>query len=144
MILTSFAGHTTMPDLKEAKERMSEIGVRILGTVLSSVQAGHSYYRHSHSYYAHSVHTRENAKLSRRKLMFAVEDDNIKEHSSSAGGSDASSDYSYAKSTQTRKKTKRVKRKKTKRVKREKTPVEEVSEQIDDSKASDGKKKKKS
>jgi len=71
-ILISYAGHTTMPDLREAKERLAQINVKVLGTVLSSVQAGHGYYRHGHSYYAQ---TRDSAKVSRRKLMFSMEED---------------------------------------------------------------------
>jgi len=74
VVLVSYAGHTTLPDLKEAKERMTQANVEVLGTVLSSVQAEHSYYRQGHSYYAQSVEGRESARVSRRKLMFSMED----------------------------------------------------------------------
>ncbi len=74
VVLVSYAGHTTMPDLKEAKERLSQIDAEVLGTVLSSVQAEHSYYRHGHSYYAQSAEARESARVSRRKLMFSMEE----------------------------------------------------------------------
>jgi len=72
-ILVSYAGHTTLPDLREAKERLVQINVQVLGTVLSSVQAGHGYYRHGHGYYTQSAQTREPAGLHRRKLMFSME-----------------------------------------------------------------------
>lgn len=72
-ILVSFAGHTTMPELKEAKERLAEIKVKVLGTVLSSVDAGHGYYRH-HGYYTQSAQSRETAGVHRRKLMFSMEE----------------------------------------------------------------------
>jgi succinoglycan biosynthesis transport protein ExoP len=74
VVLVSYAGQTTLPDLKEAKERMAQADVEVLGTVLSSVQAEHSYYRQGHSYYAQSVEAREGARTSRRKLMFSMED----------------------------------------------------------------------
>jgi capsular exopolysaccharide synthesis family protein len=74
-ILVSYAGHTTLPDLREAKERLAQINVQVLGTVLSSVQAGHGYYRHGHGYYTQSAHSRETAGLHRRKLMFSMEDE---------------------------------------------------------------------
>jgi hypothetical protein len=62
-----------LPDLREAKERLVDINVQVLGTVLSSVQAGHGYYRHGHGYYTQSAQTREAAGLHRRKLMFSME-----------------------------------------------------------------------
>ena len=71
-ILVSFAGQTTMPDLKEARKRLAQINVNVLGTVLSSVDAEHGYFRHGHSY---AAQTRDSAKVSRRKLMFAMEGD---------------------------------------------------------------------
>lgn len=83
-ILVSYAGHTTMPDLKEAQERLAQINVKVLGTVLSSVQAGHAYYRHGRTYYAQ---TRDSAAVSRRKLMFAID-----EASDNTGESEAPED----------------------------------------------------
>jgi capsular exopolysaccharide synthesis family protein len=61
VILTGFAGQTTAPDLKETKDRLAEIGVRILGTVLSNVPVGHSYYRYGYDYYAQGGHAARNA-----------------------------------------------------------------------------------
>ena len=112
-ILTTYAGHTTMPDLKEAKERLSQVGARILGTVLSSVQAVHSYYRHSHSYYAQSAQYRESAKLSRKKLMFSPDENgSVEDDSGKSNGSEPNQNYSYTQSTKSRKTTKRARKKK--------------------------------
>jgi tyrosine-protein kinase Etk/Wzc len=62
VILTGFADQTTSPDLKETKERLDEIGVRILGTVLSNVPVGRSYYRYGYGYYAQGGHTKRNGR----------------------------------------------------------------------------------
>ncbi len=62
VILTSFAGQTTLPELREAKERLMQINVRLLGTVISRVNAEDSYYRHSNDYYAQSSKGRRTRK----------------------------------------------------------------------------------
>jgi capsular exopolysaccharide synthesis family protein len=107
-ILISYAGHTTMPDLREAKERLAQINVKVLGTVLSSVQAGHGYYRHGQSYY---VQVRDSAKVSRRKLMFSVEEDEGDLDIEVPETNQSTEDYSYADSTETRKNVVRTRKK---------------------------------
>jgi len=62
VILTSFADKTTSPDLKETKERLDGIGVRILGTVFSNVPVGRSYYRYGYGYYAQDGHTKRKGR----------------------------------------------------------------------------------
>ncbi|MFC1633206.1 GumC family protein [Planctomycetota bacterium] len=105
-ILISYAGHTTMPDLRQAKERLAQIKVKVLGTVLSSVQAGHGYYRHGHSYYAQ---TRDSARVSRRKLMFSTDGDEMEDMDIEIDPS--AENYSYSQSTQTRKAVVRTRKK---------------------------------
>ena len=108
-ILISYAGHTTMPDLREAKERLAQINVKVLGTVLSSVQAGHGYYRHGHSYYAQS---RDSARVSRRKLMFSMEEDEEEDLDMETSEEDQTAEsYSYAESAQSRKTVTRTRKK---------------------------------
>ena len=73
VILTSFAGQTTAPDLKEAKERLAQIDVRVLGTVLSNVTVGHSYYRYGYNYYSQDGQRREKPKQFDTKLLLPMQ-----------------------------------------------------------------------
>jgi succinoglycan biosynthesis transport protein ExoP len=74
VILTGFADQTTAPDLKETKERLAEIGVRILGTVLSNVPVGQSYYRYGYDYYAQGGHATRGARnTARRPLLLPMD-----------------------------------------------------------------------
>jgi succinoglycan biosynthesis transport protein ExoP len=69
VVLTSFAGQTTFPDLREAKERLVSVDIKVLGAVVTSVEAEHSYYRHSPAYYAQ----RSRARRIRRKTLLSYE-----------------------------------------------------------------------
>jgi len=73
VILTSFAGQTTAPDLKEAKEKLAQINVKVLGTVLSNVSAGHGYYRYGYDYYAQNGRSRKNTKGADTKLLLPMQ-----------------------------------------------------------------------
>jgi len=69
VVLTSFAGQTTFPDLREAKERLVSLDIKVLGAVVTSVEAEHSYYRHSPAYYAQ----RSRARRIRRKTLLSYD-----------------------------------------------------------------------
>ncbi len=73
VILTSLAGQTTAPDLKDAKVRLAEINVRILGTVLSNVRAEQSYYRYSYNYYTQNASSRKNVRRANTKLLLTTQ-----------------------------------------------------------------------
>ena len=50
-VLVSYSGHTAGPELKEAYDRLTRVHVRVLGTVLNSVQVDNSYHRYGYGYY---------------------------------------------------------------------------------------------
>ncbi|MBA7637147.1 hypothetical protein ES703_44782 [subsurface metagenome] len=74
VILTSFAGKTTTSKLRKAKERLTQIDARVLGTVLSNVQVEQSYSHREYGYYAQNVQSRKNVKRARRKLLDLAQD----------------------------------------------------------------------
>ncbi len=49
-ILTSLVDHTSQTDLREAIERLEQVGVHVIGTVVNNVRAGHSYHRYGYGY----------------------------------------------------------------------------------------------
>jgi capsular exopolysaccharide synthesis family protein len=72
-ILTSFAGQTTAADLREAKKKLVEINVEILGAVLSNVSTDNSYYRYAYNYYSQR-NTKTRAKSVNSKLLLLPDD----------------------------------------------------------------------
>jgi capsular exopolysaccharide synthesis family protein len=69
VILTSFSGQTSGDDLKEAKEKLTAINIRILGTVLVNVPISHAYYRYGYSYYSGDAHKRDRRHTDSRLLL---------------------------------------------------------------------------
>ena len=56
VLLTSFVGHTSKDEMKEAMRRLREINARILGTVVNNVKMSNSYRRYGYGYgYGHGV-----------------------------------------------------------------------------------------
>jgi succinoglycan biosynthesis transport protein ExoP len=71
VILVSFAGQTTAPDLKEAKERFARIRARILGAVLSNVPVDQGLYRYSYTYRSRSAPASRKSGKPKKLLMTA-------------------------------------------------------------------------
>jgi capsular exopolysaccharide synthesis family protein len=69
VVLVSFAGHTTGPDLKEAKERFARGRARVLGAILSNVPLEQGLYRHAYTYRTRAAQSGRRA----RKLLLATE-----------------------------------------------------------------------
>jgi succinoglycan biosynthesis transport protein ExoP len=75
VVLVSYAGQTTAPDLKEARERFSRIRAHVLGTVLSNVPAYQSLYRSSYNYRPAGSQARHRARKARRMLLLTHSDE---------------------------------------------------------------------
>jgi Mrp family chromosome partitioning ATPase len=69
VILASYAGHTSGPELKETKDRLAQINVRILGTVMGNVHLGHAYYRYGYHYYTQGGSSRKDSRRNGRNPM---------------------------------------------------------------------------
>jgi capsular exopolysaccharide synthesis family protein len=69
VILVSFAGQTTAPDLKEAKERFARIRARILGAVLSNVPVEQGLYRQAYTYRSRSASTGRKSSKPKKLLL---------------------------------------------------------------------------
>lgn len=50
VIMTSFIGHTSKTDMKEALKRLHDIKANIIGTVVNNVKVSHSYRRYGYGY----------------------------------------------------------------------------------------------
>ena len=72
VILTSFAGRTTTPDLREAKERLTQINVRVLGIVLNNVRVEQSFCRRSYNYYAQADKSGKKTKQANTELLLPM------------------------------------------------------------------------
>jgi len=69
VVLVGFAGQTTVPDLKEARERFSRIRANVVGAVLSNVPVYRSLYRSSYSYRPIGSQAKYKARKARKMLL---------------------------------------------------------------------------
>jgi capsular exopolysaccharide synthesis family protein len=69
VVLVSFAGQTTAPDLKEARERFTRGRARVLGTVLSNVPLDQSLYRYAYTYRVRGTAAAGKAQKSKKLLL---------------------------------------------------------------------------
>jgi capsular exopolysaccharide synthesis family protein len=75
VVLVGFAGQTTVPDLKEARERFARIRTHVLGTVLSNVPVYQSLYRSNYNYRPIGSQAKYKARKARRLLLLAHSDE---------------------------------------------------------------------
>jgi succinoglycan biosynthesis transport protein ExoP len=68
VVLVGFAGQTTAPELKEAKERFARGRARVLGAILSNVPVDQGLYRYAYTYRARGAQPGRKAK----KLLLAT------------------------------------------------------------------------
>lgn len=73
VVISTLAGHTSGPDLKEALERLSRLKIRILGNVLNNVQAKHRYNRYGYSYYGGNGTAKTNEKKDQARPLLVSE-----------------------------------------------------------------------
>ncbi len=69
VVLVSFAGQTTAPDLKEARERFDRIRAHVLGAVLSNVPVYQSLYRSGYGYRSGGVQPKYKGRRGRKTLL---------------------------------------------------------------------------
>jgi len=69
VVLISFAGQTTVPDLKEARERFARGRARVLGAVLSNVPIDQSLYRYAYTYRARGMAPAGRTPKSKKLLL---------------------------------------------------------------------------
>lgn len=69
VVLVSFAGQTTAPDLREARERFARVRARVVGTVLSNVSVDQSLFRYGYGYRAQSPQARYRARATKKLLL---------------------------------------------------------------------------
>jgi Mrp family chromosome partitioning ATPase len=69
VVLVGFAGQTTAPELKEAKEKLARIRVQVLGAILSNVRPEQNTYRYGYSYRASSTESARKARRQRKLLL---------------------------------------------------------------------------
>ncbi len=82
VVLVTFTGQTTAPDLKEAKERFARGRARVLGVVVSNVPMEQNLYRYAYTYRVRSAATGRKANKPKKLLLTSQdpEDENGNGH----------------------------------------------------------------
>lgn len=70
-VLVGFAGHTKASELRNAQDRLAEVGVQLLGVVLNNVEPGRGYYHYGYDYYK-SGHKRRGASRRRKRMLLPL------------------------------------------------------------------------
>lgn len=88
VVLVSFAGQTTAPDLKEARERFGRIRAHVVGTVLSNVPAYQSLYRSNYGYRPTETQAKYRGRKVRKMFLLTHGEETDAETKSDAGAGD--------------------------------------------------------
>ena len=69
VVLSSLAGRSAGPELKDALDRLTQIDVRILGNVLSNVKSRNSYHPYGYSYYGNNGSRKDHQKRQQTRQL---------------------------------------------------------------------------